>query len=88
MGVAESEAEPVGAPYGKPLRTWAGHGGQGSCCDLCRQTIEADQVEYEVELEIHERVQTVRLHFGCYEQWMRLNEATVVDSRLPDPMSS
>ena len=76
---AESEADAVGAPQGKPLRTWAGRGGLGSQCDLCRRPIGADQVEFELELETAEGVQTIKLHFDCHEQWMLLHEATTTD---------
>jgi hypothetical protein len=78
---AESEADVASASQGKPLRAWAGHGGNGSRCDLCQQPIGADQVEYELELEtasgleIRRRVQSVKLHLDCYEQWMLLHEA-------------
>ncbi len=73
MGVARKtrgavEAEPTGVPYQKPRRTWAGHG-SGGLCDLCHQPIEADQIEYEVELPADARVPVLNMHLGCYERW-------------------
>jgi hypothetical protein len=73
---SKADADAADASQGKPLRTWAGRGGQGSRCEVCRQPIEAAQVEYELELETHGRVWTVKLHVDCYEQWMLLHEAT------------
>lgn len=55
-------------PYQKPSRTWAGHG-SGALCDLCRQPIEADQIEYEVELSPDACVPVLNMHLCCYEQW-------------------
>ncbi len=62
------EAQPADVPYQKPRRTWAGHG-SGALCDLCHQPIEADQIEYEVELPADAGVPVLNLHLGCYEQW-------------------
>ncbi len=55
-------------PGGKPAnRAWAGRG-TGARCDLCHEIIDADQVEYEVEVpERHNRFLT--LHLDCYERW-------------------
>jgi hypothetical protein len=77
---AQSEADASSA--GKRPRAWAGRG-QGASCDLCKQPIEADQIEYELELADDPRVRNVKLHFQCYEQWTLLQEATV--ERLPAP---
>ena len=81
MGVApklvrssDSEAGAAAAAYQKPPppRTWAGRG-RGTRCDHCHQPIEADQIEYEVELTSDELLQTVSLHFDCYEVWILLH---------------
>jgi len=50
-----------------PRRTWAGHG-TGASCDLCRQTVTSEQIEYEVELD--ESRQSIRMHFACYQRWV------------------
>jgi hypothetical protein len=79
MGVArklernsDSKAGAVAASYEKPSRTWAGRG-RGTRCDHCNQPIEADQIEYEVELTTDELVETASLHFDCYEEWILLH---------------
>lgn len=90
MRSAESEADAASAPQGKPLRTWAGHGGNGSRCDLCQEPIGADQVEYELELETSPELETsrhlasVKLHLDCYEQWMLLHEVMAEDHLRED----
>lgn len=72
MGAArktqDAEAQFMSVPYQKPTRTWAGRG-TGSFCDLCHQPIEADQVEYEVELPPDSQVPVLNLHLACYEKW-------------------
>ncbi len=55
-------------PYRKPIRTWAGHG-SGALCDLCHLPIEADQIEYELELSSDACVPVLNMHLGCYEEW-------------------
>ena len=68
-------------PYRKPLRTWAGHG-TGAQCNGCGETIQAQDIEYEIELPTHgeERplrfqpdgnVSSLHFHFGCYKNWIR-----------------
>ncbi len=59
----------VAASYEKPSRTWAGRG-RGTRCDHCHQPIEAYQIEYEIELATGNLLQTVSLHFDCYEEWI------------------
>jgi hypothetical protein len=56
---------------GKPARAWAGRG-KGTRCDHCHQPIEADQVEYEIELSANEHPRTVTVHLDCYEEWILL----------------
>jgi hypothetical protein len=66
-------------PYRKPLRTWAGHG-TGATCHRCGESIQAHEIEYEIELpsvaEEHPvRFQarsfgpSLRFHFACYRKW-------------------
>ena len=51
-------------------RTWAGHG-RGASCDVCREPINPDQIEYEVVIEDAAGREAVRLHFDCYDRWVR-----------------
>ncbi len=72
MGAARrtrvAEAQYAAVPYQKPMRTWAGHG-SGALCDLCRQPIEADQIEYELELPPGAQAAALNMHLACYEKW-------------------
>jgi len=72
MGAArktrEAEAPFTSVPYQKPARTWAGRG-SGAFCDLCQQPIEADQIEYEVELPPEAQAPVLNFHLACYEKW-------------------
>jgi hypothetical protein len=79
---SDSEAGTGAASQEKPPRTWAGRG-KGTRCDHCHQPIEADQIEYEVELTADERLQTVSLHFECYEEWILLHPPS--GERPPKP---
>lgn len=53
-------------------RAWAGRG-SGAVCDVCHQTIDEDQIEYEVELCGGSK-EFLTLHLDCYEQWMLTHE--------------
>jgi len=55
-------------PYRRPLRTWAGHG-TGATCHRCGLTIEAHDIEYEVELAPPGNHTGLRFHFKCYRTW-------------------
>jgi hypothetical protein len=63
-----AHAQFMSVPYQTPTRTWAGRG-SGKLCDLCQQPIEADQIEYEVELPAGACVAVLNMHLGCYEEW-------------------
>lgn len=58
----------MNVPYRKPRRMWAGHG-SGTLCDLCGEPIQADQIEYEVELADDGGTPALNLHIGCFETW-------------------
>lgn len=63
-----TDARCASLPYQKPQRTWAGHG-SGTLCDLCHRPIEADQIEYEVELPAGACIPVLNMHLACYEEW-------------------
>jgi hypothetical protein len=91
---AQTEADAGSVADGRSARTWAGRG-KGARCDLCKQPIEADQIEYELELSTDPQVYTadpqvrnVKLHFHCYEQWILLQEATAEALPAPEKESS
>jgi hypothetical protein len=66
-------AQSMRAPRRTPGRTWAGRG-TGAQCDLCHRIIDAEQVEYEVELaEPPNRI--ITMHLDCYERWSISREA-------------
>jgi len=52
----------------RPRRTWAGLG-TGASCDLCREPISTEQIEYEIVIEDAAGAEAVRLHFDCYDRW-------------------
>ena len=68
---ANSKPSPDGEPplmqYRVPLRTWAGHG-TGATCSGCGCTIQAHEIEYEIELP-QEGAGTLHFHFVCYRNW-------------------
>lgn len=62
-------------PYQEPLRTWAGRG-TGVRCDLCGSAINAQDIEYEVELAHGSAglapetgARGLHFHFNCYRLW-------------------
>jgi hypothetical protein len=55
-------------PYPKPLRTWAGHG-TGATCNGCGGSIQAHEIEYEIELPADSNVMSLHFHFACYRSW-------------------
>jgi hypothetical protein len=55
-------------PYEDPVRTWAGRG-TGALCNLCGESIKAQDIEYEVELLTTGSVRTLHFHFNCYRVW-------------------
>jgi hypothetical protein len=56
-------------PYQEPLRTWAGRG-TGVTCNLCGTPIQAQDIEYEVELLAPAgNVRGLHFHFNCYRVW-------------------
>jgi hypothetical protein len=72
-GAAAADGAPGGTRGPQPNRAWAGRG-SGALCDLCHQTIDEDQIEYEVELpETRNRILT--LHLDCYERWVVSGDA-------------
>ena len=61
--------EPRTLPYQEPLRTWAGRG-TGVLCDLCGVSINAQEIEYEVELqEPAGNTRDLHFHVNCYRAW-------------------
>ena len=52
--------------YRSRHRTWAGHG-SGAACDLCRDPITREEIEYEVE---ESGKDSIRMHFACYQRWV------------------
>jgi hypothetical protein len=55
-------------PHREPLRTWAGHG-TGVTCNGCGASIQAHEIEYEVELAPGSEVATLHFHLDCYRTW-------------------
>jgi len=80
---AEADAHASSLPPEKPQRARAGHG-TGVRCDLCCRPIEADQIEYEIDLPPDARLQVITLHLQCYEQWILLSGPNAPPSPKPD----
>lgn len=55
-------------PQRETLRTWAGHG-TGAMCNGCGETIQANEIEYEVEMPPGSDVQALNFHLACYRTW-------------------
>ena len=55
-------------PYEEPTRTWAGHG-TGALCNFCGRAINAQDIEYEVELLANGSARNLHFHFNCYRVW-------------------
>ena len=55
-------------PYEEPARTWAGHG-SGALCNFCGRAINAQDIEYEVELLANGSARNLHFHFNCYRVW-------------------
>jgi len=68
--VAQQRSETI--PYRQPRRAWAGHG-SGTLCDFCRHTIEATQIEYEIEYQVAlasgSASEVLYMHLECYHDW-------------------
>jgi len=54
--------------YRNRHRTWAGLG-SGASCDVCKEPISPEQIEYEIVIEDAAGAEAVRLHFDCYDRW-------------------
>ncbi len=48
--------------------TWAGKG-NGRRCNVCEQPITSDQVEYEIDCEQADGIQSYRMHNECFFLW-------------------
>ena len=55
-------------PQREPLRTWAGHG-TGVICNGCGESIQAHEIEYEVEMPPGSDVPALNFHLACYRTW-------------------
>jgi hypothetical protein len=55
-------------PRRRPLRTWAGHG-TGATCNGCGASIQAHEIEYEIELPAGGNQPSLHFHFDCYRNW-------------------
>jgi hypothetical protein len=56
----------------EPLRTWAGHG-TGVTCNGCGEPIQANEVEYEVEMPAGSEAPRLNFHLACYRVWAGRN---------------
>ena len=54
--------------YQEPLRTWAGSG-TGAACSFCGRSIEAHEIEYEIELPPSAIGRRLQFHFHCHRAW-------------------
>jgi len=65
---AREVLERHGLPEARFVRLWGGMGSQCRC-DACGETIEPDEVEYELEFSQDTESITLRLHRECWENW-------------------
>ena len=54
--------------YRHPVRVWAGNG-TGATCSLCGYSIQAHEIEYEIELSLPSTDGILRFHFHCHRRW-------------------
>ena len=66
------EVEPSRVRQREPLRTWAGRG-TGVICNGCGETIQAHEIEYEVEMPAGSDASTLNFHLACYRMWATRN---------------
>jgi hypothetical protein len=55
-------------PRTSSLNTWGGPA-NAELCSLCKQPIERDELEYEVEDRFRADVRIYRFHFSCHAAW-------------------
>jgi hypothetical protein len=70
---AENADSPLPRQQREPLRTWAGHG-TGVPCNGCGQTIQAHEIEYEVEMPPGSDALSLNFHLACYRSWAGRNK--------------
>jgi hypothetical protein len=54
--------------YRQPVRIWAGNG-TGARCSFCAYSIQAQEIEYEIEPSLPSTERIMRFHFRCYRTW-------------------
>lgn len=54
--------------YRHPVRVWAGNG-TGALCSFCGYSIQAHEIEYEIEPSLPSIEGILRFHFRCYRRW-------------------
>jgi hypothetical protein len=54
--------------YRQSVRIWAGNG-TGATCSFCGHSIQAHEIEYEVELSPASTGPSLRFHFRCHRAW-------------------
>jgi len=69
---AEKADSPLLRQQREPLRTWAGHG-TGVTCNGCGEAIQANEIEYEVEMPAGSEAPTLNFHLACYRIWAGRN---------------
>jgi hypothetical protein len=81
-GAKDSPADTIETPsQRKPLRTWAGRG-TGAACNFCGHSIQAQEVEYEIELPPAGAGRSLRFHFNCYRAWEAAEARPTAQSEL------
>ena len=66
-GESDRNARPSPA-YRQPVRIWAGNG-TGATCSFCGYSIQAHEIEYEIELSLPSTEGILRFHFRCHRRW-------------------
>ena len=66
--IAAADSGPPSLPYQKPLRTWASRG-TGTTCDLCKNRIRPQDIEYQIELAPDGTALMLYMHFICHQRW-------------------
>jgi hypothetical protein len=54
--------------YMYPVRVWAGNG-TGATCSFCGYSIQAHEIEYEIEPSLPSTEGILRFHFRCHRRW-------------------
>ena len=66
-----------------PGRMWGGKG-CGAPCDYCRVTVNAEEIEYEVEARLDRENLILHFHPRCYDAWRTSRDLPPGEGAAPE----